>query len=287
MDDKLEAGEMRWYDWLNPNKLIPDDNPIWYWIALALSFLTIILSCCLWGDDFKVVDGKEHDLQILMPKLVGSLMTIIFVSGLFVRGCLKMPRNIWTLLLFVTDLFILASFLELIFTGSTVTLFSIKPKWLEWIGFEGVSFGMSPRALAIGVILLTWVGARAIAGVGVILLCAVTMIRLATVEESLGMRGVFIVFSGFLSLALQMKLPGMRIDKKRSKELLEDMGRGASRLATEAQENLQATGQAATAGVKMAAKAAAAYATGGASLVADAATGPATVPQVSDSGGKD
>ena len=245
---------------INPLSKFEDGHPIWYWLALSALSVAVVIAFCVVGPTGY---GNKNYLAI-KPGMTSILMASVFMTALMLRGCIKLPEHPLMYLLLVGDMLVFASFLEIVCAGTPVELF--KMPW--WLPFKNPA--VTPRFLAGCVIVLTFIGARAIAGLGVILLAFVTLIHIMTVNSSLESRGVVFVIASYLSLLFQIKIPGMHIDKKLSQAFLEDLGRGARIVGNEAIKDVRATKSAAVAGTKLAARGVAAYMTGGASELAAA-----------------
>lgn len=235
----------------NPSAEIADSNPVWFWLSFGLLGIALFVAINPVGPEAILRNGRSIDLLVLRPGFTGVLLAALFSFALILRGCMKIGKNPWICLLQAGDLLLFASFLEIVFTGKSVTLFAMP----AWWPFKDPS--ISPRSLSVAVIVLTFIGARAIAGIGIVLLMVVTLIYVGKVEDALGMWGVVFVVAAYMSLLLQYKIPGMRIDKKLSELFLDDFGHGISQIGNETRKNLQATGQAASTGVEMAVKGAA------------------------------
>lgn len=197
-----------------------------------------------------MIDWEGNETKApLRPGLTGSLVSVVFMSALFLRGVLKLPRHPLIFLLLIGDLILFASFLELLLTSDPVQLFTMPEWWPFKVGY------ISPQFLAVTVIILTLIGARAIAGLGIMLLSIVTSLHILKMEGELGCCGWCFIFMAYLSLVLQMKVPGMRFDTGKGMLFLRQLGHGVDRVGAQVKDDLAATGQVVDAGAHLAVKA--------------------------------
>lgn len=249
--------------WLDPNECIDGGNIFWFWFALGLLVFALIIGLNLGGDETKWVGGKEISLIQLIPDFISAILSTFFMAALFIRKCIKVPEHPLIWLLIIGDLILFASFFNVIFSGEDVVLFEMP----NWWPFKDPS--IKPRFLACAILMLTVIGARPIAGLAAILLAFVTLIKLQMVNESLGAKGMIYVFSSFVSLVVQTRIPGIGFDAIRSRQFLSDAGSVVKMVGGDLVKSIQSTGNAAKNVASAATKAAMAYATGGISLVAE------------------
>lgn len=228
---------------------LDDSHQFWYWAALV--FLVIAIRCVLWGDQdvpeeiMKMSGNKTWfssevrsdtiNLQILKPDMTGMLASVFFMGILFIRGCIGSVRNPWVYVLIFGDVILFASFFGLLFSNDSVVLFTLP-------FLPDVS--VTPRTLAVFIILLTCIGARSVAGFATILLVWAEFLVFRKADDALGIEGVVFILASFASLVLQLKLPGLSINKTFLQVFLEDVGRGVSKVKNETMKNLESTGRA-------------------------------------------
>lgn len=136
----------------------------------------------------------------------------------------------------------------MLFTSGQVKLFTINLLVIE------KTISVSPQSLALTVLLLTCVGMRAIAGLGILLLSFVTLIHIINVQESLGWKGITFIITSYMSLLLQIKIPGMYVNKENGMSFLCQTGRGLLKIGAAAKNDLEATGNAIDTGTRLVAK---------------------------------
>lgn len=254
---------MRAAKFLNPNAKISDYHPFWFWACLICLLVAVTIAIGPFVPEGFFEGGKPYSYQALRPRLTDVLVSAIFMGFLYVRGCLKMPRAPIVWLLIIGDVLLFGSFFQMTLSSEKVTLFTI-PNPFDF--FSGVDVSVTPRKLACFIFLLTLFGARAFAGIGIGLLLVVTMVNMMVVDKIFGLYGVVYIIAAFLAVMLQFKVPGMRVNKKLMALFAEDFGRGALDIASEAQRDMLAAGDAAKAGIKLATGTAVAVATGGVSM---------------------
>ena len=143
----------------------------------SMSFLTYTHTGIFWDSQFS-----------FEPGFISTILAVFLISPLYLRGLLKWNKSIYTLLSFVLILLVFGSFIELAMGGNKnpiiVVLLSIS-------------------------IVLSWLGMRAIAGVGWILTLAAGIYSAIINDMAMGFYGFIYIGSGFLGLILHSGLnPG-------------------------------------------------------------------------------
>lgn len=250
---------------LDPNKELPRTSVVWYWVALALIAISVFLCYSnLWQTPgfVDVVYGKDGPKRLvdkvapnrvsIAPQFTSIIWAVLIYGAMLVRKYVRSVKNIPVLMLVLLNVIFIASLIE-----SFLPAQSVKVLWL---------WEVNPQSLLVFAALMTWCGMRAISGVAIILLMIASLSRVQSLNESLGIYGAVYALCGLFSLLIQCKLPYMVPEGGWLNSLKQDFGRGVSYIGSEARQNLLATGNAVQTGVKMAATAVAAYATGGASV---------------------
>lgn len=190
-------------DTMHPNKEISETSSIWFFLALASLATALIIALGDWWQHPEIyVQGKNGLIResmanetSLMPGLLPALFSVLFYISLLVRRIIRVISHPLALLLVAGDIVLIAIFIELILPAKGIKL-------LFW--------DISPMPLLIFVILFSWIGMRAIAGFGVLILIWASVVRLSAVNDALGLCGLLFVVLSFIALLLQMKLPYMR-----------------------------------------------------------------------------
>lgn len=256
----------------DPSKELEDAHYLWFWVALAFLLIAVAIA---WGDQTAPeeilrqtgdkflsndVEYSKVNLLMLRPGVMGTLVSAGFVAMLFIRGCIGCVKSPWVYVLIVGDVLLFASFFEILLSEDSIELFKLP--FLP-------SVSVTPRALAVFIVLLTCIGGRTLAGLATILLALAEVLVFAKAEDALGTKGVVFVLASFISLLLQLKIPGLSINKSFTQVFLDDIGRGAFKMKLETMNNFEATGRslekagrAVTDGVKTAVSVGASYAMG-------------------------
>lgn len=234
--------------WLNANIRMDDSHPFWFWSCLTCLFVAVAIAVWPFGPEGGIDEnGIKYSYLALRPRMTDVLVAAIFMSCLYVRRCLTPPDSPIVWLLVIGDLLLFGSFFQMVLSSSSVTLFTL-PDWMHMLGAEDVA--VTPRKLAILILLLAFLGARVFAGVGIVLLTALTAINMFAVEKAHGSFGVIYIISAFVSVMLQFKIPGMHVNKSLLTLFAEDFQVLTSKMSKGAKGDMLAAGNVARTGVK-------------------------------------
>lgn len=155
-------------------------------IAGAMSFREYVQVRWLW----------DYHLTI-RPGLISTVVAVLMVAPLYLRGILKWNRSIYTLISLVLILMVFASFLELALGGN--------------------GRGQVITAIIVMALVLSWLGIKEVAGVCWILAFAAGMFAAISNNLAMGFSGFIYITCGFLGLAFHSKLnPGQLVSGIRS-----------------------------------------------------------------------
>lgn len=262
--------------YLDPNKELSKTSVVWYLLALCLMGISVYLcySAGWQSDGFVSVVYEDGNITkavaevpanrfSIAPQVTSIVWATLIYGAMLVRKYVRSVKNIPVLLLVLLNVVFIASLIESFLPAQSVCLFKF---------FKCEVLNLNPQMLLVFVVLMTWLGMRAISGFAIILLLLAFLSRSQDLNASLGMHGAAYALCGAFSLIIQCKLPYMVPESGLWNSLKQDFGRGVSYIGNEARQNISATGNAVASGVKMVATAATAYATGGSSIIATQAT---------------
>ena len=137
--------------------------------------------------------GWFWDSQLTFkPGFISTIIAIILVAPLYVRGILKWNKSIYTLLSLSLILLLFSSFIELAMGGDEKN---------DII-----------RAFLISAMVLSWLGMSAIAGVSWMLVLAAAVYAVIINDSTMGFYGFIYIGAGFLGLVLHSGLgPGQLV----------------------------------------------------------------------------
>lgn len=123
------------------------------------------------------------------PNFLSSILGILLIAPLYMRGILKWNKSIYTITSFILILMVFASFIELALGGN---------------GKSSITIALVGAALV-----LSWLGIRAAAGIAWILVLAAAVLSAIANNLAMGFWGFVYVGSGTLGLVLHSGLnPG-------------------------------------------------------------------------------
>ena len=152
------------------------------------------------------------------PGFISSILAICLISPLYMRGVLKWNKSIYTLISLVLILLVFASFLELAMGGNEKNTVVIS--------------------LLVASIVLSWLGIRAVAGIGWMLVLVAAIYSVIENHLALGFFGFVYVASGFIGLILHSGLnPGQMFS-----EIKGEFSGAASKTINEAKQSIISRG---------------------------------------------
>lgn len=226
---------------LHPSKELPKESGIWTIIAIALmGFALWVVFTAKWQTEgfFQAgyKDGKLVEvIEVfkacrfgIAPNVTAVICAIFIYGALLARRYIRPASNLYALLLVAMNVVFVASLVESFLPAKSVCLFRM-------LGWEVLTF--SPLKLLVFVILLSWLGMRALSGFSIILLILAFWSRTQELDVTLGFWGSAYLLCGFLSFVVQCRLPYMVPDGGLGAAFLQDFGW----VRAQVQQNLKAS----------------------------------------------
>ena len=163
---------------------LTDDNEMpreWQRFASLLLLLLAFLMAMLPYEQ-SILFGAAHRSFNFRPGLVPSVLALVLIAPLYLRGLLKWNKSIFSSISFVLILGVFAAFLELALFGGKGVLGRIN-------GY------MVLLALA-----LSWIGLRSVAGIAWMIVLAAGVYNALDVGIDLGISGFIFVCAAFMGL---------------------------------------------------------------------------------------
>lgn len=163
---------------------LTDDNVMpqeWQRFASLLLLLLAFLMAML-PYERSILFGAVHRSFNFRPGLVPSVLAVVLIAPLYLRGLLKWNKSIFSSISFVLILGVFAAFLELALFGGKGVLGRIN-------GY------MVLLALA-----LSWIGLRSVAGIAWMIVLAAGVYNALDVGIDLGFSGFIFVCAAFMGL---------------------------------------------------------------------------------------
>ncbi len=186
-----------------------------------LSLVFLFISGVMCFGEYVQINNYWFDSSVTFsPGFISTIFAIFLISPLYLRNILKWNKSIYSIVSAILILLVFASFIELAKGGDG---------WDNTI----IKFGL------LGTVLLSWLGMRAVSGIGWILVIVIAIYSLLLNEVAMGFFGFIYICFGFLGLVLHSELnPGALY-----KELSTEFKGVTSPVMETAKENIKATGE--------------------------------------------
>ncbi|MEI2659440.1 MAG: hypothetical protein V9G11_05285 [Bifidobacterium adolescentis] len=175
---------------------ITDDNELESEALRFLSLIFLLLSGIMSFGSYQA-DGRFWGSRPLTfsPGFISTVIAVLLVSPLYLRGVLKWNKSKYSILSFVLILLVFSSFVALAMGGNTVK-------------------GTVMQSLLVAAVLLSWLGIRAVAGVSWLLALMAAIFTAISNNIDLGFNGFIYIGSGVLGLILHSGLnPGRLVQE--------------------------------------------------------------------------
>ena len=168
---------------------LTDDNELDNATLRLLSMVFLLLSGIMSFFKYTHIGWLWDTSVTFKPGLISSIIAIVLIAPLYVRGLLKWNKSIYSIVSFVLILLVFASFVELAMGGNDKK-------------------GIITAMLAISVV-LSWLGIKQVAGIGWMLTLAAAIYAAILNDMAMGFYGFVYIGSGFIGLVLHSGLnPG-------------------------------------------------------------------------------
>ena len=234
-------------DFFNPNKKLSVSSCVWYILALLLVVAAVAICFCeSWqngGEVIPIYKGgvfagtrtvRAPVLLEICPDMLTIIWALVIYTGFVVKKYVQFPSNIWTVVMALCDVLLLASLIRSFLPADSVELFC-------FLGIKSLAVTVKPQWLLVGVILFSWLSMRSISGFGLIILFVAFVSRMNQLNLDMGLYGVVYVLCGFFSLLIQSFLPTIGPEEGYRRMFLSDVGRTAGNVIEEAKRDLAAS----------------------------------------------
>ena len=182
-------------------RAITNDNELDNETLRLLSLLFLLISGAMSFFKYtEVYSFWPNTIRTLEPRLISTVIAVLLISPLYLRGVLKWNRSVFTLVSLMLILLVFASFVELAMGGN--------------------QHSQTVSALIGAALILSWFGIREIAGISWVLALAAAIYAANESNLAMGKAGFVYIASGFIGLVLHSGLnPGQLVQGMRSEYL--------------------------------------------------------------------